>query len=255
MHISGKKIAVFAAALALLAGASSAAEESKPVLTVLFDNYPFADGCATGWGFSALIEGLGKTILFDAGSDEAVFLKNDAALNVKLENVDLVFVSHDHGDHTAGLPAFLRAKPGTPVYVPAGANSGRGIAVKESLALFPGVLSTGDVGEAIHEQALLIDTPDGLVVVTGCAHPGIVRILEKAKEIGKKEIQMVLGGFHLVQTPPAEVEKIIARFKELGVKRVGATHCTGEAAIAMFRKAFGPDFVETGVGRKIELIP
>ncbi len=64
---------------------------------------------------------------------------------------------------------------------------------------------------------------------------------------------MVLGGFHLGQTPAAAVEQIIARFKALGVRRVGATHCTGDAAIATFRKAFGNDFIELGVGRKIDL--
>ncbi len=131
---------------------------------------------------------------------------------------------------------------------------GKLIAVKESVvACLPGVFSIGDLGEAIHEQAMVFDTPKGLILVTGCAHPGIVMMVEKAKELGKKDVWMVLGGFHLVQTPPAEVEKIVARFKELGVKRVGATHCTGAPAIEMFRKAYGPDFVELGVGRNIAL--
>ena len=91
------------------------------------------------------------------------------------------------------------------------------------------------------------------MVVTGCAHPGIVSILERTKIVGKQNIWMVLGGFHLYETAPADVAKIIGRFKELGVQRVGATHCTGDAAIEMFRKAFGPNFVEMGVGRTIDL--
>ncbi len=233
-----------------------------PVLTVLYDNYPFQDGCVADWGFSALIDGLEKTILFDTGTKEDIFLKNVGELKIDLEKVDLIVISHDHGDHTGGLPAFLRKKPGIPVYVPGGANAafqadvkekgGFVIPAKEPLTFFPGVLSTGDLGEAIHEQALVLNTPKGLIVVTGCAHPGIIRILEKAVEVGGKDIWMVLGGFHLVQTAPAEVGKIIARFKELGVRRVGATHCTGDAAIGMFREAFGPDFVEMGVGRRIE---
>jgi 7,8-dihydropterin-6-yl-methyl-4-(beta-D-ribofuranosyl)aminobenzene 5'-phosphate synthase len=210
-----------------------------------------------------LIEGLDRTILFDTGTKEEVFLKNIEVLKINLEKVDLVFISHDHGDHTGGLPAFLRKKSGIPVYVPSGANAafqavvkekgGLVIPVNEPLTIFPGVLSTGDLGEAIHEQALVLDTFEGLIVITGCAHPGIVHLLEKARQVGKKDIWMVLGGFHLVQTAPADVEKIITRFKELGVRRVGSTHCTGDAAIGMFRKAFGPDFVEMGVGRRIEL--
>jgi 7,8-dihydropterin-6-yl-methyl-4-(beta-D-ribofuranosyl)aminobenzene 5'-phosphate synthase len=232
-------------------------------LTVLYDNYAFADGCATGWGFSALIEGVGRTILFDAGADAAVFQRNVDALKVDLAKIDFVFISHDHDDHTGGLPLALRKKAGVPVYVASSARSefqtsvgkqgGRVVSVKDAQAIAPGVLSTGDLGSAIHEQALVLATPRGLIVVTGCAHPGIVSIVEKAAAVGKKNVFMVLGGFHLLETAPADVEKVIARFKALGVQHVGATHCTGDAAIAMFKKAFGQSFVELGVGRKIDL--
>jgi 7,8-dihydropterin-6-yl-methyl-4-(beta-D-ribofuranosyl)aminobenzene 5'-phosphate synthase len=255
-----------AVAFAVLAPVFAASVAPSPTLTVLFDNTlntASGSACTAGWGFSALIEGVGRTILFDSGAEEAVFQKNVAALNVDLKKVDLVFISHDHDDHTAGLGVMLGKRAGVPVYVPAAADAGfqagvRGkggkvIAVKDPQLLFPSVLSTGDLGNAIHEQALVIDTPRGLVVVTGCAHPGIVSILEKAKVVGKKDVWMVVGGFHLYQTPPAAVEAIIARFKELGVQRVGATHCTGDPAIAMFRKAFGAGFVELGVGRKVQL--
>ena len=247
---------------ALVARLASAGMAS-PTLTVLFDNYAFGDGCATGWGFSSLIEGVGRTILFDAGADAAVFQRNVDALKVDLARADFVFVSHDHTDHTGGLAAAFRKKPGVPVYVPFSAEpqfqsavrgaGARLIAVREPQELAPGIFSTGDLGQAIHEQALILDTPQGLVVVTGCAHPGIVAIVERAVAVGKKNVWMVLGGFHLIQTPAADIEKVIARFKELGVQRVGATHCTGDAAIAMFRLAFGQRFVELGVGRKIDI--
>lgn len=243
--------------------AATGAQPATPTLTVLYDNSAFQPACTAGWGFSALIQGAGPTILFDAGAEEAVFLKNVDALKVNLSAIGLVFISHDHGDHTGGLAAVLRKKPGLPVYVAASAQrafqvqvaaaGGRVVAVKDSQVLAPGVLSTGDLGDTIHEEALLLDTPRGLVVVTGCAHPGIVSILERAKTVGNKSIWMVLGGFHLYETAPADVAKIIGRFKELGVQRVGATHCTGDAAIGMFRKAFGPNFVEMGVGRTIDL--
>jgi 7,8-dihydropterin-6-yl-methyl-4-(beta-D-ribofuranosyl)aminobenzene 5'-phosphate synthase len=232
-------------------------------LTVLFDNTSREATCTAGWGFSALIEGVGRTILFDAGAEEPVFEKNVRGLHVDLKQVDLVFISHDHGDHTGGLGAMLRTKPGVPVLVPAGAaaafqakvleGGGRLTTVKEPEAIVAGVWSTGDLGQAIHEQALVIDTPRGLVVVTGCAHPGIVSMLEAVKAARKKDIWMVLGGFHLVQTPPDRVEAIVARFKAMGVQRVGATHCTGAAAIESFRRAFGAGFVELGVGARLPL--
>jgi len=252
--------APFAPALLARLGAAGV---PSPTLTVLYDNYPFADGCATGWGFSALIEGVGRTILFDAGADAAVFQRNVDALKVDLARADLVFISHDHSDHTGGLAAAFRKKPGVPVYVPflaepqfqsAVRGSGaRLVAVKEPQEIAPGIFSTGDLGQAIHEHALILDTHQGLVVVTGCAHPGIVSIVERSREVGKKHVRMVLGGFHLGQTPAAAVEQIIARFKALGVQHVGATHCTGDATIATFRKAFGQNFVELGAGRRIDL--
>lgn len=254
-----------AAALLFSVGivAATGAQPAAPTLTVLYDNYPFQAGCATGWGLSAFIEGVGRTILFDAGAEAADFQRNVDALKVDLAKVDFVFISHDHGDHTGGLAPVLQTKAGVPVHVAASARlefqasvrnqGGRIVAVKEAQAIAPGVLSTGDLGSAIHEQALILDTPRGLIVVTGCAHPGIVSIVEKAAGVGKKNVWMVLGGFHLLETSPADVEKVIARFRELGVQRVGATHCTGDAAIAMFKKAFGQNFVELGVGRKVDL--
>jgi 7,8-dihydropterin-6-yl-methyl-4-(beta-D-ribofuranosyl)aminobenzene 5'-phosphate synthase len=237
-------------------------ESRRGVLTVLYDNYPFEARCETGWGFSALIEGVGRTILFDTGADGAALQRNADALKVSLSKADLVFISHDHGDHTGGLAAVLRAKPGLPVYVPhlaapqfQSAVRGAGarlVAVSGPQTIAPGVSSTGDLGDAIREQALVLDSPQGLIVVTGCAHPGIVAIVERAKAVGKKDVWMVLGGFHLGGTSAADVERIIGRFKALGVQRVGPTHCTGDAAMAMFKKAFGQGFVDLGVGRRIE---
>jgi 7,8-dihydropterin-6-yl-methyl-4-(beta-D-ribofuranosyl)aminobenzene 5'-phosphate synthase len=270
MHMRTRQRAVIVVAIAVLslgvllaAGGQAPTRAGGPTLTVLFDNTAFQAGCTAGWGFSALIEGVGRTILFDAGADEAVFRKNVEALKVDLQGVDFVFISHDHDDHTGGLRVMLQKKAGLTVYVPASAqqafqaevrkNGGRPAEVTEPQPLAPGVVSTGDVGTTIHEQALLLDTPRGLVVITGCAHPGIVKILEKAQAVGKKNVWMVLGGFHLYETAPADVEKIVARFKELGVQRVGATHCTGDPAIATFRRAYGANFVEMGVGRKIDL--
>ena len=110
---------------------------------------------------------------------------------------------------------------------------------------------TGEMGVQIPEQALILDTSHGIVVITGCAHPGIVDIVKKAKELMNKDIELVFGGFHLGGTPEARVREIIGRFREMGVKRVGATHCTGDEAIQMFRDEYGENFVEMGVGRKI----
>ncbi len=110
---------------------------------------------------------------------------------------------------------------------------------------------TGTMGDQIMEQSLVISTPKGLVVITGCSHPGIVPILERAREVGKDKIYAVLGGFHLLQHSDPAVAEIVGRFRALGVEKVGASHCTGAKAIAAFRSAYGSDFIELGAGRVV----
>jgi 7,8-dihydropterin-6-yl-methyl-4-(beta-D-ribofuranosyl)aminobenzene 5'-phosphate synthase len=115
------------------------------------------------------------------------------------------------------------------------------------------VYLTGEMGDKIREQSLILDTPLGLVVVTGCSHQGIVNVLGRAKEILDKPIHLVLGGFHLEQKSQGEMQEIIAAFKGFKVEKCGATHCTGSAQITMFKKAFGENYVSMGTGRVIDL--
>ena len=101
----------------------------------------------------------------------------------------------------------------------------------------------------IYEQALVISTTRGLVVVSGCAHPGIVEIVTRAREMMAGPVHLVMGGFHLAGTSASEVRAIIADFHRLGVELAAPTHCTGEAAMAMFAADYGEDYVQAGVGR------
>jgi 7,8-dihydropterin-6-yl-methyl-4-(beta-D-ribofuranosyl)aminobenzene 5'-phosphate synthase len=99
----------------------------------------------------------------------------------------------------------------------------------------------------------VMNTNKGLVVMTGCSHPGIVRMLKEIKETFNKDIYMVFGGFHLMQKSEEEMDEIISDFKTLGVVKCGATHCTGDKQIEMFKEAFGEDYFELGVGNKITI--
>jgi hypothetical protein len=99
------------------------------------------------------------------------------------------------------------------------------------------------------EQSMVLDTPKGLVVITGCAHPGIVNIIQKAKQMLDKDIYFVFGGFHLLNDSDSQVMSKIGQFKSLGVRKVGASHCTGDRAIELFRQEYGKDFVPIGVGK------
>jgi len=125
--------------------------------------------------------------------------------------------------------------------------------VSKPVEICKNVFSTGEMGTQIKEQSLILNTSKGLVVITGCAHPGIVDIVRRAKEMIDKNIYLVFGGFHLMQKSEVEVKNIISQFKDLGVEKVGATHCTGERAIQLFKQAYGDDFVQMGVGRVIKI--
>jgi 7,8-dihydropterin-6-yl-methyl-4-(beta-D-ribofuranosyl)aminobenzene 5'-phosphate synthase len=258
-------IAVFSLFGIILAAPPVSADGTGLTITIIYDNYPADPACATDWGFSCLIEGLGKTILFDAGTREDLFLKNAAALKVDFGRIDFAVLSHFHGDHFGGLEGALRNRPGLTFYVPVDKTrpavlvseklekaGGKIVPVDQGLKLGQNIMLTGTLGDEIKEQSLILDTSRGLVVVAGCAHPGIVKIVEKARELMTgRPIAAVLGGFHLMQTGDAEVGRIIDRFKELGVVRVGASHCTGDRAIALFREAYKDRFIELGAGRVV----
>ena len=127
------------------------------------------------------------------------------------------------------------------------------VSVQEPLQICKGAWLTGEMGTQIKEQALVLDTTKGLVVITGCAHPGIVSIVKKAREIIPKNVYMVFGGFHMLRHSEKAAQEVVDTVKELGVKYCGATHCTGDEAIAMFQKAFGENYVKMGTGKVIEI--
>jgi 7,8-dihydropterin-6-yl-methyl-4-(beta-D-ribofuranosyl)aminobenzene 5'-phosphate synthase len=227
-------------------------------ITILYDNYPFREGLKTGHGFSCLIQGTEKAVLFDTGANAETLFENFAALKLDPKDVDLVVISHTHGDHMAGLLPFLAKKGECQVFLPASAPpglvkqveaaKGKVVLVKDPLSVCEGVFSTGTVGD---EQALAVDTPQGLVIITGCAHPGVVELVEKATSVMPKEIYLVMGGFHLINSAEPDLELISRRLRELGVKNLGASHCTGDKAITLFKKDFGKNYIPLGVGKEI----
>jgi 7,8-dihydropterin-6-yl-methyl-4-(beta-D-ribofuranosyl)aminobenzene 5'-phosphate synthase len=129
------------------------------------------------------------------------------------------------------------------------------VEVEEPLEILPGVYTTGEVSSGIVEQALAVETGDGLVVVTGCAHPGVVEMVRRAREVVEGEVALVMGGFHLGGADWGQIEGIIADFRRLGVQRVAPCHCTGDRARQMFADAFGTDFIPAGVGWMITVGP
>jgi 7,8-dihydropterin-6-yl-methyl-4-(beta-D-ribofuranosyl)aminobenzene 5'-phosphate synthase len=235
----------------------------KVTFTVIYDNYSSSAECTGDWGFSCLIEGYEKTVLFDTGTKPEIFKSNLKKLNVDLKTIDVIVISHNHGDHTGGLPVIQEEGSELPLYIPVTVEDnflGRlesfrdhTIAVNEPVKICDGIMSTGEMGGSIKEQSLLVDTPEGLVVLTGCSHQGVENIVEKATELSDKPIYMVFGGFHLINHSQTQVEQIIEVFRKNGVQKCGATHCTGTKATDMFKEEYGSDFVIIGAGNIISL--
>lgn len=232
-------------------------------ITVVYDNNPYKQGLETGWGFSAFITSLEKTILFDTGGDGSLLLSNMEKSAVDPDKVDIVVLSHIHGDHTGGLGSLLERNPDVIVYLPKSfptkfkdnvqAYGAKMIDVEQPMKICENVYSTGQLGKWIKEQSLIIRTDKGLILITGCAHPGIVNIVNTAKDLVKDDILLVMGGFHLEWASRGKIEKIISAFKQWHVRYVGPCHCTGDKGRALFEKHFGENYISIGAGKVITL--
>ena len=235
----------------------------KISMTIVYDNYIFKEGLRSDWGFACFIEGTEKTILFDTGYQGQILLQNIDSLGIDLASLDLIVISHNHSDHTGGLDSVLGRKSDVPVYFGTSfpesfsqniSNKGATpIRVDDPIEICENVFSTGELQGPINEQSLILDTENGLVIITGCSHPGIINILKRAQEILNKNIYLVFGGFHLLGHSDTEVNQIIQEFKALGVEKCGPTHCTGDRAITLFKEAYGENYAPMGVGQVIQV--
>jgi len=191
-------------------------------LRIVYDNEA-KEGLESDWGFSCLIEA-GKRILFDTGASGEILSRNMQRLGIRKEEIEIIVLSHEHWDHIGGLSAVLHQN--VAVYVPGSftKRTKKGIERKAAEVLevsgpadiVPGVHTTGELGIGIKEQSLVLETKggEGVVVLTGCAHPGLENILEAAKVFG--ELYGVVGGFHGFDK--------LKRLEEL--KMIVPCHCT-----------------------------
>lgn len=105
------------------------------------------------------------------------------------------------------------------------------------------------------ELSLAIETPDGLVLVVGCSHPGIENIVATAASIDR-HIHLVAGGLHLVAAQDADIDKAVKSMNDTWkVDYVAPGHCTGEPAFAALRKSFGDRYMYAGLGTRLTMAP
>lgn len=235
-------------------------------IKVLFDSQALHEKFLTGWGISFLVN---KDTLFDTGEKPEPLLRNMENMDVAVSDIKNVVISHDHWDHTGGLWEILRKNPAIKVYAcPNFSQSFKnrvkslGARLIESvkvLMISENIYTTGEIpgeyeGKFIPEQALVVRTSKGLVVLTGCAHPGITDILQAVKkQFPDERIHMVLGGFHLMDQDERLIEIIAKEFKKMGIKKVGPTHCSGKKAEMIFRKEYKNNFLSIKVGLALDL--
>ena len=233
-----------------------------PTITILYDNNSSRADLAPGWGFSCLVKGEEKTILFDTGGDGAVLLANMRKLEIDQSSIDIVVLSHAHGDHTGGLERLLTVNRHLTVFLPQcfPAEYKKGlrrsgisfVEVQGFTKICKHVYTTGELGTLIKEQSLIIQTGHGIVVITGCAHPGIIEIIKAAKQFMRVDtVLLALGGFHLLGKSKEELEEIVATFKQEGVRFVAPCHCSGDSARHLFARQYRQYYVDVGVGSVI----
>ena len=231
-------------------------------LTVVYDNVPYRKGLLTDWGFACLVEGLEKTILFDSGRYYNPLMSNLLKLQIDPQEIEQLFISHDHPDHVGGTLKMVETNNNLNVTLIGSFPSGfkklvkkRGAGVTEigQPQIFSKTsLSSGEMRSAVkNEHALIILTDKGSIIITGCAHPGVVEIVERAKKITNKEIILLVGGFHLLMDSGSSIQKKAARLQELGVRHVAPSHCSGGEAREVFAKVYGDKFIKSGLGRTI----
>lgn len=228
---------------------------------IVYNNMESKEGLEADWGYAAWIELEGQVFLFDSGAKGDILLSNLQKLGLDPNRINQVIISHLHGDHIGGLPAVSqKLKSNTKVYLPEmidpdlkGQMKDLNFQVQKDFYKIGVNIWITKVFEnssnGIKEHALVIEKGDKLIIMTGCAHPGIAEMCQGICNYFKnKKPELVTGGFHLGGTKKAGVRSISTSFKKLGIGKVGPSHCTGAKAIKIFRKGWGNNYIQLFLG-------
>jgi 7,8-dihydropterin-6-yl-methyl-4-(beta-D-ribofuranosyl)aminobenzene 5'-phosphate synthase len=252
-------------------------------ISVLTENHAGSNTMAEH-GLSYMIESDGKRILFDTGQSD-IFLRNAEVMNISMRNIDIVILSHGHFDHANGLEhleggrlichpgCFVKRFRGKDRYYIGLRNTKDELSVKFELVtsskpykisekiFFLGeiprltdfesnitsfVFEDGTPDYVSDDSAVVFSMPEGLFVVTGCGHSGIVNTLEYSKRVmGVNNIFGIMGGFHLKETD-IQLNETIKYLKTNRIKHIFPSHCTELPALSSFYDNFRIKQIKTG---------
>ena len=219
-------------------------------------------------GLSVWVEINDKVILFDTGGEADQIVQNIQKMGLDAARIDAVVVSHNQVDSVHGLAEVLSAtEQKATVYVPVPIGEAiwqqnteaEVVEVAQPMSILPDVWLVGPVIEldenagTISEQALVLKSKDGLVVIVGCSHRGVVDVIKKVKKVfGESTINLVTGGIHMKGASRNEIQDVSEKLQELGVKKLGLSDCTGTSALKVFRKEWGDGVVSFDLGDSID---
>lgn len=212
----------------------SPARDSTTV-TIVYDAFGGGPGLVRDWGFAALIEYQGKRILFDTGNNADLFAQNVSRLGIDLKQLDLVVVSHRHGDHTAGLSVVLRENPNVPVYAP---REGFGLfgasvpgtfyrtvpSLPDSMRYFAGIVPERITSEPVWPAAHIILVDSSVTIAPGIRLVSLVSETPGTREL--RELSLVLS------TPTGDI--IVVGCSHPGIEQILAARGTGVPIRALF---------------------
>ena len=230
-------------------------------VTVLIDNNPYGN-LSSPWGISLYIETENLTILFDAGPSPEALKANSEKLGIDLASLDIVVISHEHADHILGLSYIAELNKNLTVYVPRHMSGsckawirslGFNVSeVEDTTVISSGVAVIGELYGPPYEQALAINVKDlGLIVFVGCSHPGVDKIVAKAKEDLDSKPYAVIGGFHLSGVSEEKMKNIAKNLLKTGLEKIYPIHCSGGAFRRLLREKYPEAYRDGHVGLRV----
>jgi len=206
-------------------------------ITIIYDNTAWDKNLTPDWGFSCLVEACDRKILFDTGAKGSILLDNMKNLDIDPSGIDMVFISHDHWDHTGGLLDFLKINQ-VKVFIPDSCKTSGDtiVRVNDGLKICENIYSTGELQN--NEHSLVVKERGSVTVIAGCSHPGVLEIMKAASQVGR--VSTLIGGLHG-----------FSNFELINdLENICPTHCT--QYIQEIETLFPAKYIKGGAGKVIE---